>query len=450
MSEIRYWIWLGAALNYASPAILPLLARFGDAEGVFHASGEELAEIKELCTSERKKLALHDLSRAEEVADYCMHAGVRVLTIADEEYPRALLGIQNPPTLLYVRGTLPNWNTLPCIGVVGARAMSYYGASAACEISYDLARMGCVTVSGMALGIDGVVAASTLEAGGKTVAVLGCGIDRPYPREHRRLYRSILEGGGAIITEFPPYEGADGFHFPLRNRIISGISKAIILVEGEANSGSLITARYAKKQGKGVFAVPGKINDKNSEAPLLLLKGDAKLLTCADDIYDTYKEEYFSSINPFNLLPKTSLNVESVIRKYGVATGREKVKEKKLLGKAPVTEEKTPLFQRLRGFFTGDAKAEKAEKQEEYIPPASKASDSADARRLALDEERRALLGKEEYKVYERLSYDQPKHPDELADGLSVGDVASMLVMMEVLGCVLLAPGGCYLKNENS
>ena len=446
MIEIRYWIWLGAALNYASPAILPLIERFGDAEGVFHASSDELAEIKALCSLERKKLALHDLSRAEEVADYCMHAGVRVLTLADEEYPRALLTIKNPPCILYVRGTLPSWNTLPCIGVVGARAMSYYGASAACEISYDLARMGCVTVSGMAFGIDGVVAAATLEAGGKTVAVLGSGIDRPYPSEHKKLYRSILEGGGAVITEFPPYEGADAFHFPLRNRIISGISKAVILVEGEANSGSLITARYAKKQGKSVFAVPGKINDKNSEAPLLLLKGDAKVLTCADDIYDSFKEEYYSSINPFKLLPKSSLSVESVLRKYGVATGRDKPKEKKLLQKPDTSDEKTPLLERLRGFFGSDTKQPK---RSECMPKATEACDSVTARRLSLDEERRSTLGKTEYTIYERLSYDEPKHPDELADGISVGEVASMLVTMEILGCVTLGPGGCYLKNEN-
>lgn len=445
MTDIRHWIWLGAALGYGSPALLPLLERFGDAEGVFSASAEELSGIKELCSPERKKLALHDLSRAEEVADYCLHAGVRVLTVAEEEYPRALLEIKNPPAVLYTRGKLPAWNTLPCIGVVGARAMSHYGASAACEISYDLARMGCITVSGMALGIDGVVAASSLEAGGTTVAVLGSGIDRLYPREHKNLYRAILDGGGAIVTEFPPYEGADAFHFPLRNRIISGISKALILVEGEANSGSLITARYAKKQGKSVFAVPGKINDKNSEAPLLLLKSDAKVLTCADDIYDNFKEEYFSEMNPFALLPKTALNVETVLRKYGVAVGREKQKEKKLL-KMSDRDEKPPFFERLRGLFGGEEKASDAPRP---THPTTDACDGKAARRIALDQERAATLGPSEYEVYKRLSYDIPKHPDEIARELTVAEVSSALVTMEVLGCAVLVPGGCYLKNEN-
>ena len=447
MTEIRYWVWLGAALGYGSPAILPLLERFGDAESVFNASPEELSEIKELCSAERKKLALHDLSRAEEVADYCMHAGVRILTVADEDYPQSLLTIKNPPAVLYLRGTVPAWNKLPCIGVVGARAMSYYGASSACEISYDLARMGCVTVSGMALGIDGVVAAATLEAGGKTIAVLGSGIDRLYPIEHKRLYHAILDGGGTIITEFPPYEGADAFHFPLRNRIISGIAKAVILVEGEANSGSLITARYAKKQGKSVFAVPGKINDKNSEAPLLLLKGDARVLTCADDIYDSFKQEYFSSINPFALLSKTTVNVETVLRKYGVGVGREKVKEKRLLTKSSERgETTTPLLERIRGIFAGDSKTSKAENP---LPTDGGMCDTAQARRALLDEQRCSTLGVREQKIYHLLSYDDPKHPDELAGEFSVADVASMLVTMEVLGCVTLVSGGCYVKNEN-
>ncbi len=445
-ADLRYWIWLGAALGYASPALLPLLERFEDAEGVFHASEEELLEIKELHREERKHLALHDLSRAEEVAEYCMHAGVRVLTIAEEDYPQALLTIKNPPAVLYMRGTLPEWNTRPCIAVVGARAMSYYGAASACEIAYDLGRMGCITVSGMALGVDGTVAAATLEANGKTVAVLGSGIDRIYPKAHKALYKAILAGGGAIITEFPPYEGADAFHFPLRNRIISGIAKAMILVEGDASSGALITARYAKKQGRSVFAVPGKINDKNSEAPLLL-KRDATLLTCADDIYDTFKEEYFSSLNPFALLPKHTVSPEAIIRKYGVAVGREKKKEKPLLGQ---TEDngKPQLVQKIRRIFGAKAEAEETKASPEPLT-AENPVDSAEIRR-ALDEERRKKLSPFEYSIYEKLSFDDPKHPDELSSrALAIKDISAQLVMMEILGYVTLVPGGRYLKNEN-
>lgn len=444
-TDTQYWIWLGGSLGYGSHAIKPLLERFGDPRGVFEASDAELAEISALCAPERKKLCERDLSRAEEVATYCLHGNVRVLNMAEADYPRALLDIPNPPAVLYVRGTIPAWNRLPCIGVVGARAMSYYGADAACEISYDLARMGCVTVSGMALGIDGVTAAATLEAGGKTVAVLGSGIDRLYPKEHRTLYRAILDGGGAIITEFPPYEGADAFHFPLRNRIISGLSRAVILVEGEANSGALITARYAKKQGKCVFAVPGKIGDKGSEAPHLLLKQDAKLLTCADDVYDELREEYFGTINPFALLPSTSLNMEGVLRKYGVAIGKRKEKEKKLLNQQSEAPRKGVL-QRLRGLFVGDANSSLGRAPSGGALPV----DDREAKRARLDAERKLLLSREGYAIYESLTYDTPIHPDEIELETVGADVAAAeLITMEVMGYVTLTAGGCYLKNEN-
>ncbi len=443
-TDTQYWIWLGGSLGYGSHATKPLIERFGTPRGVFEATDAELAEISELCAPERKKLCERDLSRAEEVANYCLHGGVRVLNMSEPDYPRSLLGIPNPPAVLYVRGTVPDWNRLPCIGVVGARAMSYYGADAACEISYDLARMGCVTVSGMALGIDGVAAAATLEAGGKTVAVLGSGIDRLYPKEHRTLYRAILDGGGVIITEFPPYEGADAFHFPLRNRIISGLSRALILVEGEANSGALITARYAKKQGKCVFAVPGKIGDKGSEAPHLLLKQNAKLLTCADDVYDELREEYFATINPFALLPDVSLNMESVLRKYGVAVGRSKAKEQKILNRKAEAPH-GGVLQKLRSFFTGEATSPKASHEAAETPDGER-----EAKRTRLDEERKRSLSKESYAIYDSLNYDTPVHPDEIMLETIGADVASAeLIAMEILGYVTLTAGGCYMKNEN-
>lgn len=439
-----YWIWLGGALGYGSHAIKPLLEAFGDAEGVFHASPEEIAGITAVCSVERQRLLDHDLGRAEEVAGYCLHGGIRILNMSESEYPAALLSIHNPPVVLYCRGALPDWNRVPCIGMVGARAMSHYGADAACEIAYDLGRMGCITVSGMALGIDGVAAAATIEAGGKTVAVLGSGIDRVYPKEHRNLYQSILKSGGTVITEFPPYEGADGFHFPLRNRIISALSQALIVVEGESGSGALITARYAQKQGRCVFAVPGKIRDKNSEAPLLLLKQDAKVLTCADDVYDTFKEKYFSTMNPFALLPKVSLNMEAIVRKYGVAAGREKPKPKRLLGSDP-PKTTGGFLQKMKNLFGSDA-----EKEEENTPLTEQASekDRENARRL-LDEKRKNELSAEDYSVYRCLNYDLPSHPDEITvEDMRVSDISSILVALEVLGCVTITPGGGYLKNE--
>lgn len=444
-TDTQYWIWLSSCLGYGSRAIKPLIERFGDARGVFDALPDALSSVSSLYAPERKRLLVRDLSHAEEIASYALESGVRILHIMDPDYPARLRDIPNPPAVLYVRGTIPDWNRLPCIGVVGARAMSYYGADAACEISYDLARMGCVTVSGMALGIDGAVAAATLAAGGKTVAVLGSGIDRIYPSEHQTLYHAIIEGGGAVITEFAPHEGADGFHFPLRNRIISGLSSALVLVEGEAGSGAMITARYAKAQGRAVFAVPGKIGDPHSEAPHLLLKQDAKVLTCADDVYDTFKDEYFSTMNPFALLPEVALNMEAVLRRYGVAIGNKKPKEKKLLAKKDDPHTSGGVFERLRRAFGGNT-VNVNQSQEKR---AEKCEQNKDALHARLDEERKALLSDSAYAVYESLSYEIPRHPDEiLLDTVGADAVAAELITMEVMGHVTLTPGGCYLKNE--
>ena len=444
-SESLYYIWLSCALGYASAAVKPLFERFGDARAIYEATEEEYAEIGALCAAERRNLANKDLSRSEEIAGYCLHGEIRLLRITDEDYPMALREIKNPPALLYCRGHLPEWNRLPCIAVVGTRAMSYYGADAACEIAYDLGRMGCITVSGMALGIDGVAAAATIEAGAPTVAVLGSGIDRIYPAAHKTLYKAIIENGGVVITEFPPYEGADGFHFPLRNRIISGIAKAVILVEGEATSGALITARYAQRQGKGVFAVPGKIGDSGSEASHLLLKGEGKVLTCADDIYDEYREEYFSTINPFNLLERSTISVDDVIRRYAIAKGDARKKEKKLLNQKRQAK-KEGVFEKLRSLVGGEKKEDIA--KEKRDPNEKVRQDDAD-RRERLDAERKTSLPATSYRVYEKLNYETALHPDEITvNGLSVGEVAAELISMEISGAVTLLAGGRYLKTE--
>ena len=444
-TDTQYWVWLGTALGYGSHAIKPLLERFGDAKGVFDADEEALLHIEGLSAMERKALLSHELSRAEEVANYAFRGGIRIIPLTDTAYPSALRAIPNPPTVLYLRGRVPEWNSLPCISVVGARAMSYYGAEATCEIAYDLARMGCITVSGMALGVDGAVAAATLAAGGQTVAVLGSGIDYVYPHEHRELYRSIIEKGGAVITEFPPYEGADGFHFPLRNRIISGLSAAVILVEGEANSGAMITARYAKKHERCVFAVPGKIGEKNSEAPHLLLKGDAKLLTCADDVYDTFKEEYFSVMNPFALLPKVTLNVEAILRDYAVSVGKEKAREKKLLGGGNGSKPSLGgVIEKIRNVLGTDSKSTNNNKANDNI------RQDVESKRRSLDEERRELLSKTAYAIYEKLDYQVPRHPDEIEiTSMDASVISAELITMEVLGCVDAVAGGRYIKNEN-
>lgn len=179
---------------------------------------------------------------------------VRKIKVSEPSYPYLLKNIFDPPQVLYIKGELPSGRM---IAVVGTRKMTSYGQEVTAKLTKELVEANFVIVSGMALGVDGVAHQTTISCGGKTVAVLGAGVDIVYPREHRQLYNSILEHGGAIISEVAPGKLVDRGMFPARNRIISGLSEAVLVTEGAIDSGSLITARAALDQGREVFAVPG-------------------------------------------------------------------------------------------------------------------------------------------------------------------------------------------------
>lgn len=207
---------------------------------------------------------------------------IKILTMSDDEYPEMLKYISDPPLVLYVRGTIPKSNS---VAIVGSRKASGYGIETANKMAYDLALADISIVSGMARGIDTAAHAGALEAGGETVAVLGCGADVPYPPENRNLMERIIDSG-AVISEFPPGTPPSPMNFPGRNRIISGMSIGTLIVEAGMKSGSLITANYALEQGRDVFAIPGNINNYNSMGTNRLIKEGAKIVLSVDDILD--------------------------------------------------------------------------------------------------------------------------------------------------------------------
>lgn len=213
-----------------------------------------------------------------------MTEGIKTITIEDREYPKLLEEITDPPKVLYVKGEL-NLDE-PCFGVVGTRRFSPYGKQIALEIAGDLAQAGLTIVSGLAPGIDSFSHLATLERKKKTIAVLGTGIDEKsiYPQSNLKLARRILETGGCLISEYPPGTPGSQFTFPQRNRIISGISLGILVVEAKQKSGALITANYAFSQNRKVFAIPGPIHSLNSKGPHILIKKGAKLAENANDI----------------------------------------------------------------------------------------------------------------------------------------------------------------------
>lgn len=208
------------------------------------------------------------------------------LQLSHKKYPRLLKEIPDPPEMLYVRGRGSKINLEKTIAVVGTREVTPYGKEVTKRLVEELVTKGFVIVSGLAQGVDAVAHESTIAHGGKTIAVLGCGIDIIYPTRNASLYWKIIHGNGAVVSEFGVGVKTEVKRFITRNRIISGLSLGVVVIEGDEHSGSLITAKYAAEQGREVFAVPGPITSKYSRATSILLKNGAKLVESADDIIE--------------------------------------------------------------------------------------------------------------------------------------------------------------------
>ncbi|MBR6727534.1 MAG: DNA-processing protein DprA, partial [Clostridia bacterium] len=249
MQYEEYWIALAETLGPRSHQLRPLLAHFEDAKAVFEADADEIRQVL-------PDISEHQLSailqrRAEQgairIASWCRRNGIRVLTYDSPDYPACLREIDEPPAVLYCRGKLPAPDNRLAVGVVGTRTADAYGERVAYKLSFEMAAAGTVIVSGLAEGIDAIASIAALNAGGDTIAVLGCGIDLIYPKKNVRLAAEVAERG-TILTEFAPGTPPNGWNFPMRNRIISALSSAVLVVEAGEKSGALITARYAVVQ----------------------------------------------------------------------------------------------------------------------------------------------------------------------------------------------------------
>lgn len=288
MENELYWIWLTTLAGVTGFDITALLENFESAADIYKQ--ESFDEILGIKPSVRSRLKDKSLKKAEAVYEKIKSIGAKVITFDSKDYPDTLRYIENPPYVLYLRGELPKWDRLLMIGVVGTRDATPYGTSATKRICSALAERGVTIVSGMARGIDAVAARSALDKGAKTIAVLGCGIDSAYPSENRQLMCDIMENG-TVISEYPPGSGPLKTHFPERNRIISGLSKGVLVTEAPKKSGALITAGYAIENGRDLFAVPGSIFEVNCAGTNALLASCAKAVTSAQDILDEYVYE---------------------------------------------------------------------------------------------------------------------------------------------------------------
>jgi len=293
MSGTKYWIWLSERRGLPTCVKLRLLEHFGTPENIYYAETEDYLQIEGMTPRLALSLADKSTGEADRILGDCERLGVRILTMQDADYPARLRNIYEPPCLLYVRGRLPLIDEEAAIAMVGTRRATPYGIETAEELAYAMARQGALIVSGGAYGIDTAAHRGALRAGAKTVALLGCGIDVVYPAGNEWLYRDVA-ASGALLTEYPPGTPAVGSHFPVRNRIISGLCLATIVVEAPAErSGALITAHTALEQGRDVFAVPGPINAPMSRGcNRLIADGEAALVADTADVLWEYEARY--------------------------------------------------------------------------------------------------------------------------------------------------------------
>jgi DNA processing protein len=321
MSDLRYWI----AFNLL-PDIGPVLARrlvsaFGEPENIFNMDLYELMKIEDIGEERaRQIIGFREWDRVDKEMEGIKKNNVRLVTIKDEQYPAGLRQLNDAPIVLYTKGEMEGLDKY-AVAMVGSRNPTYYGSQVAEGMSYELAMKGLTIVSGMARGIDTASHRGALKADGRTIAVLGSGIDVPYPRENKRLMDEIASSG-AVISEFPMGTLPEKGNFPRRNRLISALSLGVIVVEATIDSGSLITVGYALEQGKEVFAVPGNITSRKSKGTNDLIKRGARLIECADEVVEELRPQLIGIMKEDKardkrLLPRMTEEERAILQHLG-------------------------------------------------------------------------------------------------------------------------------------
>ncbi len=324
---MKEWISLNMTPGVGPRAATKLLERFGSAASVFHARRTELESLRLRPETIESIIKREFQEKAVEELDRVKQLGGDVLILDDGSYPALLREIADPPITLYVRGDWQACFELPGVGVIGSRMCSTYGENASEMLARDLASRGICIISGLARGIDTAAHRGAIRGGGKTIAVLGTGIDSVYPKENTRLVGEILEAGGAVVSQFPLGTPPLKDNFPYRNRIISGLSLGVVIVEATEKSGSLITARLAMEQNREVMAVPGNITSRNSIGTNYLIKSGAKLVQQWQDVVAELPSEIVAAILP----PKIEkLNGKRESTEYGLAPADLSETERKI------------------------------------------------------------------------------------------------------------------------
>lgn len=292
MSNLKHWIWLTQRRGLAGQIAVRVLEQFGSPEQVYAADRGAYEAMGGLSHEAIRSLLDKSLDGADRILGDCDRLGIRLLTFQDATYPERLAAIHQPPMVLYWKGKQIPFDEEVAIAIVGARQATPYGVEAASRLSGELTRRGALVVTGMAEGIDAAAVRGALKAGGPVVSVVAGGMDRAYPAMHRELYEDVA-AVGALFSEYPPGTAHKADHFPVRNRILSGLSVGVVAVESRRASGTLLTVGHALDQNREVFAVPGPIDAPMSEGTNRLIQaGSAKLILSADDVLCEFEQRF--------------------------------------------------------------------------------------------------------------------------------------------------------------
>lgn len=397
---LLYWLWFAELKNISLQQKHGLLVQAGDPETLYHTKPDHW----DIPQKAKEALADKTLTAAEKILSACKKAGIGILPVADSAYPARLRNTYDAPLVLYYKGILPDWDSVPFVGVVGTRKASLYGLQVARRLASQITRCGGYIISGGAAGADTAAMQGALDAGGAVVGVLGCGVDVVYPRSNKKLFAAVVENG-CLISEYPPGTEPLSWNFPARNRIISGISSGVLVVEAPQKSGALITARYAMEQGRDVFVVPGNIDNASCAGSNLLLQEGAMPVFSGWDVLENYEFLYPGKLKkqktePFYVNQEPEMRVAETVS-------------------APVQKSENGTTARKNPIDNG---------------PVSTYS-VLENKQIALNADEQAVMA---------LLTDMPQEPADLMAKLTMpsGKVLSTLTMLSVKGLVQKHPGG--------
>lgn len=404
---LEHWIWLATRQGVSERTALALLHAFEDIDSLYYATAENYALVEGMQGRKLESLLDKSLAGAAKILSTCRTKGIHILAYRDAAYPDRLRHIPDPPLVLYYKGCLPSFDSEAAVAVVGTRKASAYGCMIAKRMGYQIAKCGGLVISGMAGGIDSMAMRGALMGSNAVVGVLGCGVDVVYPKNNRELYKDV-ELHGCLLSEFPPGTTPAPWHFPKRNRIMSGLACGVLVVEAPTKSGALITAQHALDQGRDVFAVPGNVDTPNSQGPNSLLQSGAIVAQFGWDVMQEYEALFPKKVHRW----EGGIDLSSSPRELRHAFEVFRVSE-------PV----------LRPSFEKEQKksVDKLEKTP-YIEDAKKPELSAD-----------------EQAVLDLLSQEL-KHVDLVIgdSGLTAAQVLASLTLLEVKGLVVRHPGKYY------